>query len=180
MKEIFIGEIEESLTGTPIERFKKAFEIYKDDFKVYTNDVLFLETLEVLCGEDNINVYLCLNDKYEEITCMEAYEYVGDIYSILNRIRFSKELKQDLGEFTEFNINSIKLEIKDYEKKFNELIGQLVKLYNKRFYIDKTGSTGWWILIDKEGKSFDGMLYLQDVMEDLCDLLNQLNDENDN
>lgn len=53
-------------------------------------------------------------------------------------------------------------------------------MYNKRFYIDKTGSTGWWILVDKEGKGFDGMLYLQDVMEDLCDLLNQLNDKNDN
>ena len=62
MRKIFIGDVEENVLGTPIMKFKKAFELStRNDFNVSTNDAQFIEALEVLCGENNITE----NDKYK-------------------------------------------------------------------------------------------------------------------
>ena len=123
MKKIILGEITDEINDTPINNFKYAIELsQQESFTVYTNNVQFLETLEVLCGEDNLNVYLKLNGECEEITCMDAYEYVGDIYSILNGIRFDRELQEDGTNKFVPKYNYINRLIKDYETKFKELV----------------------------------------------------------
>lgn len=98
MKKIIIGEIEEQIIGNPIKNFEKAIALSKkENFEVHTNDMLFVETLEVLCGESNIHIYFKADDEYFEMDCISAYDYLGDLYRILNSIRFQKELLDDDG-----------------------------------------------------------------------------------
>lgn len=122
-KQIIIGEVIDEIKDTPLNNFKYAIELsQKENFSVYTNDVLFIETLEVLCGEDNLRIYLKLGNNCEEITCMDAYEFVGDIYRIINFIRFKRELTEDDTNDFIPNYEYINTMIKDYETKFKELI----------------------------------------------------------
>lgn len=121
-KIIIIGDVEEEFLGTPVDNFKKAIELSKSDgFKIYTNDVQVVEALEVLCDEKNIHVYL-RKDKVEvEIDVMDAYNFVGDIYRIINSLRFEKELNEDMGECFDL-IKSVNEDIKEYEEKYDKLI----------------------------------------------------------
>ena len=119
VREIIIGNIngseDEYLLKTPIEKFKYAYQLSKQrsGFIVYTNDVQFIEALEVFCGEDNLNIYFKHKDYNElvEISVMDAYNYVGNIYSILNSIRLRKELGYTVSdeliekEINEYNDN---------------------------------------------------------------------------
>ena len=117
-KKIILGEITDEIKDTPINNFKYAIELSKkENFTVYTNNVQFLETLEILCGEDNLNVYLKLNGECEKITCLEAYCYVGDIYRMLHSIRCDRELQEENGKFVP-KYNTMDRLIKKYESKF--------------------------------------------------------------
>lgn len=95
MKEIIIGQINfEHIGGTPIERFSKAIETSKkEDYTVYTNDPLVIEALEVLNGSENIKIkYKKKNGETVEIDFSEAYSYCGDIYRMINQVRFVRDL----------------------------------------------------------------------------------------
>lgn len=121
VKEIFVGEIKYNafeLLGTPIELFKKAYQISKlDSWSIFTNNPQFIEALEVLCGEENIKIYLKLNGKCEEVSFFEAYNYLGDVYDIINRIRIKKDLG---GDITDEWIN---YQVKKYNEKYLEIMG---------------------------------------------------------
>lgn len=121
VKEIFVGEIKYNafeLLDTPIELFKRAYKISKlDSWSVFTNNPQFIEALEVLCGEENIKIYLKLNGKCEEVDFLEAYNYLGDVYDIVNRIRLKRNLD---SEITDEWINH---QINEYNKKYLELMG---------------------------------------------------------
>ena len=118
-KNIYIGEIgEESYTDTPIEIFKIATVLAKqDDFDVFTNNPQFVEALEVLCGEDDISVYLLLDGKYEELDFFQAYNYLGDVYDIINALRFHVEILDDYNHGYE-DEDFIEDSIIEYEEKW--------------------------------------------------------------
>lgn len=99
VRKIIIGKVREEFDMTPIEKFMMALRLSKtDNFIIQTNDPQFVESLEVLCGEENVEVYLRVTDnQLHDITFQEAYNYLGDIYDIINTIRFSKDLTEDLG-----------------------------------------------------------------------------------
>lgn len=122
-KKIIFGEIEEDFHGTPIELFKKAIELSKlDEFIVHTNNPQFIETLEVLCGADNITTIIKLDYEYIEIDDIYAvYNYVGDLYDVLNSIRFTIDLMDDdSGRDDEFIYKRLEEEIKEYELKYSK------------------------------------------------------------
>ena len=114
-RKIFIGNIDgESFQGTPIELFEKAIELSKlDSFEVSTNNPQFLEALEVLCKEENLNVYLKVS-LFENIpiSISTAYDYLGDIYSIINSIRALMMFNGNVGE------NYLNEKIKEYKEKW--------------------------------------------------------------
>lgn len=121
VKEIVVGEIKYNafeLLDTPIELFKKAYEISKlDSWSIFTNNPQFIEALEVLCGEENIKIYLKLNGKCEEVDFFEAYNYLGDVYDIINRIRIKKDLGGDITD------EWVSYQVKKYNEKYLELMG---------------------------------------------------------
>lgn len=114
-KRIIIGEIaEESYYGTPIEMFEKAIELSKlDSFEVSTNNPQFLEALEVLCKEENLDVYFKVG-LFEDIpiSIETAYDYLGDIYLIINSIRSIMMSKGSVGE------NYLNEKIKEYKEEW--------------------------------------------------------------
>lgn len=121
-KKIIMGEITEDITGTPIAKFKKAITLSQHEaFIVYTNDPQFVEALEVLCGEKNIQVYLKLNGSCKKITVHEAYDYVGDIYHIINYTRFNHELQEDDNDSFTVDYDYLNKQIEEYENKFKKL-----------------------------------------------------------
>lgn len=88
-KRIIVGEIaKESYYGTPIEMFERAITLSKrDSFEICTNNPQFLEALEVLCGEKNIEVYLKISGEYKYVDVITAYNYLGDLYDTIDSIR---------------------------------------------------------------------------------------------
>lgn len=120
-RKIIIGNIgRESFQGTPIELFEKAIELSKlDSFEVSTNNPQFLEALEVLCKEENLDVYLNVG-LFEDIpiTIDTAYDYLGDIYSIINYIRAIMITKGSVGE------NYLNNKIKEYKEKWKVMINE--------------------------------------------------------
>lgn len=88
-KIIIIGEIaKESYYGTPIEMFERAIILSKmDSFEICTNNPQFLEALEVLCGEKNIEVYLKISGEYKYVNVVTAYNYLGELYDTIDAIR---------------------------------------------------------------------------------------------
>ena len=112
MKKIIIGVFtEETIRGTPSEVFKNAVRLSKekDDFEIYTNNPQLVEALELLCGEENIEVFL--NQK--QISFIEAYRYLGEIYDIINHMRLARNLDDEIS------YEIIDKEIKEYDKRWN-------------------------------------------------------------
>lgn len=98
---------------TPINIFKKAVELSKtDSFTVETNNPQLVEALEVLCGEKNI-VFIIRSggENYQQDTAMAVYEYLGDVYDIINSLRFQQELDMQITD------KCIEDEINEYEAK---------------------------------------------------------------
>lgn len=116
-KRIIIGNVREELYDSPIRMFKMAVRLSKkDNWTVSTNNPQFIEALEVLCGEENIDVYFkeYNSNKIKVITFQEAYDYLGDVYDIINSIR---------GDvfFDRLNDDDVVGEIRKYEEKWNGL-----------------------------------------------------------
>lgn len=118
-KVILIGEIEENISGTPIEKFLEAIDYSKKErWVVKSNDPQFVEALEVLCNESDIDVFLFCDGKFHDLTFQEAYNYLGEIYNIINAIRFRKDLNEDLNLNDDSNYNMIMDNVKEYKKKW--------------------------------------------------------------
>lgn len=111
---IIIGDFtEETIRGTPSDVFKNAVRLSEErEFEVYTNNPQLVEALELLCGEENVEVFLSQNDKIREISFLEAYNYLGDIYDIINYMRFARDLDNEISYST------IDQEIKEYDDKW--------------------------------------------------------------
>lgn len=124
-KKIFIGEIEEEYTKTPIENFKEVVKLFKsgkEHFEIHTNDPQVVELFEVLYGENNIDVSLISKNGIRELTFQQAYNYLGDLYDIIDGIRIGKQLNcvnEDNEYFTD--IYTIDKDISEYEGKWNNL-----------------------------------------------------------
>lgn len=132
-KTIIIGEIEkETVTGTPIEVFQKAVELSKkDSFVVYTNNPQLIEALEVLCGIKNVDVMFLKDYKLFKISFLKAYNYIGDIYDIIDSIRFCKEM--DI-----FNPKSITKDIEFYNEKYKKFSKKVkTKNYKNDLYYNE-------------------------------------------
>lgn len=114
-KNIVCGEIDtdDEWIGAPIDVFKKAVLLSKrDSFCVKTNNPQLVETIEVLCGEDNINFYIYIDGKYyKEEDVYAIYNYLGDVYDILNVLRMERDLNEDISD------EIILQEIAEYELK---------------------------------------------------------------
>ena len=124
-KKIFIGEIKEQYTKTPIENFKEVVELFKSEkehFEICTNNPQVVELFEVLYGENNIDVFLVFNNKTHELTFQQAYNYLGDLYDIIDSIRFEKQLNC-INEDNEYfaHIGAINEALSKYEREWNDL-----------------------------------------------------------
>lgn len=115
VKKIICGEIDEEIKGTPIEIFKFAIELAKrDDFIVETNNPQLVEALEVLCGEENIDFYVSMDGELvKEESVRKVYNYLGDVYNIINHIRFVRDLESDFD--LDDNEEDISNYIREYE-----------------------------------------------------------------
>lgn len=112
-KTIFIGEVEESFQDTPIDIFKWAIRLSREDkFIVRTNNPQLVEALEVLCGEANVDVYLKLDFKTVKVSFITAYNYLGDIYDTIDAIRIKKGVGEDVTD------EWINKEIQEYKNKY--------------------------------------------------------------
>lgn len=124
-KKIFIGEIEEQYTKTPIENFKEVIEFFKSEkehFEIYTNDPQVIELFEVLYGEKNIDTFLISNNETYALTFQQAYDYLGDLYNIINDIRFDKQLNSENDDNEYFRgIDGINKALSKYERKWSNL-----------------------------------------------------------
>lgn len=148
VREIVIGEIKYNafeLLDTPIELFKRAYKISKlDSWSIFTNNSQFIEALEVLCGEENIKIYLRLNGKCEEVDFLEAYNYLGDVYDIINRIRIKKDLG---GDITDEWVN---YQVKKYNEKYLELMGDEKLLKIKKLKSSDPISYEEWVQLHND------------------------------
>lgn len=116
-KRIIIGNVREELYDSPIRMFQMAVRLSKqDDWTVSSNNPQFIEALEVLCGEEKVEVYFKKfnSNKMQLITFKKAYDYLGDVYDIINNIRRDVFLDR-------LNDGDIVEEIKRYEQKWREL-----------------------------------------------------------
>ena len=113
-KQIFVGEIKkESFYGTPIEMFKNAVSLSKcDKFSISTNNPQFLEALEVLCGEDNIDVFLILNEEYRHVNVVTAYNYLGELYDTIDAMRIARMRGTDIDDVLDVYVDK-------YNEKWN-------------------------------------------------------------
>lgn len=111
---IIIGDfIEETIRGTPAAVFKNAIKLSKEkEFEIYTNNPQLIEALELLCGEENIEVFLSQNNKMKKINFIKAYHYLGEIYDIINYMRLAKNLDDEIS------YSIIDKEIKEYDDKW--------------------------------------------------------------
>lgn len=118
-KKIFIGDIRESFNDTPLKIFRQAIELSKkDSFIVYTNNPQFVEALEVLCGEENVDVFLRLYGETVEVSFLMAYNYLGEFYEIIDFIRIANVMDDDYVSVME----SVENQIDDYENKYFKII----------------------------------------------------------
>lgn len=111
---IIVGDFaEETIKGTPSDVFKNAIRLSKEkEFEIHTNNPQLIEALELLCGEENIEIFLTQNNKMKRISFIEAYNYLGDIYDIINYMRFTKDLDGEIS------YSIIDEEIKEYDDKW--------------------------------------------------------------
>lgn len=115
MKKIIIGNFtEETIRGTPVNVFKNAVRLSEEkEFEIYTNNPQLVEALELLCGEENIEVFLSQNSKIRKISFLEAYQYLGELYNIINYMRLARNLDDEIS------YEIIDKEIKEYDDKWN-------------------------------------------------------------
>lgn len=149
VKKIIVGEIEDYFwdddRNPPVKLFKKACEMSKwEDWILYTNNPQFIEALEVLCGENNIEIYLRLNGKCKEVDFYDAYNYLGDVYDIINRIRLRKDLDKEITD------EWISNQIKDYKRKYLEIMGDEKLLKIKRLKSADPISYDEWVELHNE------------------------------
>lgn len=116
-RQIICGEIEETFTDTPIEIFKKAVQLSAiENWTVKTNNPQLVEALEVLCSEETIKYFIYLNGEYcEQERAMDIYNYLGDVYDIINSLRAQRNLADDFD--IPLNKEYIQKEIDEYEIK---------------------------------------------------------------
>lgn len=116
-RQIICGEIEETFTDTPIEIFKKAVQLSAiENWTIKTNNPQLVETLEVLCGEETIRYFIYLDGEYcEQEKAMDIYNYLGDVYDIINSLRFQRQLDDDFDVLSKKEY--IQEEIDEYEMK---------------------------------------------------------------
>ena len=130
-KNIVCGEIEtdKQFLDTPINVFKKAVELSKkDNFCVKTNNPQLVETLEVLCGEENINFYICINEVYnKQYHVRDVYHYLGDVYKCINSLRFQMDFDD---EITDKDIQQV---IDEYNLKHDYCSEQPVQIIEENF-----------------------------------------------
>ena len=113
-KKIIIGDVHNDYVHkTPIQFFELAVKLSKKkQFIVHTNNPQFVEALEVLCGENNVNIYRKFGDRCDKICFKEAYDYLGDVYDIVDLIRLKREDNDTYFDDYEF----IKPQIIDYKR----------------------------------------------------------------
>lgn len=132
-KTIVCGEIAEEMFGTPIEIFKEAVKYAKkDEFYIETNNPQFIEAVEVLCGEDNIEFYIYIEGQYcKQDRAMDIYNYLGDVYDIINSLRFAIDIGKDFGDT--ITDDDIEKEINEYELKYRYHAEEECKLDESQF-----------------------------------------------
>lgn len=120
-KKIIIGHIHECYHyEPPIKTFEKAYQLSKqDDFEIYTNNPQLIEALEVLCGAENIEIYMWLKHKITKISETVAYDYLCDVYEIID---FLRGYSLANGKVTDELINQ---KIKEYEEKYMKYRGDV-------------------------------------------------------
>lgn len=101
-KTIIVGEIKSRdiyVFLTPVQKFRKAYEISKrDNFTIETNDAMMIETIEILCGEENLEVYLKIDNKLKEISVIDAYKYIGGLYDVVNDMRLKTHFDEEITD----------------------------------------------------------------------------------
>lgn len=115
---VTIGEITDDgfASMTPLEAFKTAFNIAQHDtFSIETNNPQVLELLSLLC--DDLEVYLKIGEKSEEIDIYDAYGYLGDLYDVINRIDAKKFFSDKKIEYQD-----ISDDLEEYEKKYMGIV----------------------------------------------------------
>ena len=130
-KNIVCGEIEtdKQFLDTPINVFKKAVRLSKkDNFCVKTNNPQLVETLEVLCGEENINFYICINNVYnKQDNVRDVYHYLGDVYQCINSLRIQRDFDDEITD------NDIQKEIDEYNLKHDYCSEKPVHIIEENF-----------------------------------------------
>lgn len=115
---VTIGEITDDgfASMTPLEAFKTAFNIAQHDtFSIETNNPQVLELLSLLC--DDLEVWLKIGERSEEIDIYTAYGYLGDLYDVINFISISKDLGDENIEYQD-----ISDDLEEYEKKYRNMV----------------------------------------------------------
>ena len=101
-KIIIVGEVRSRdiyVFLTPVQKFRKAYETSKrDNFTIETNDAMMIETIEILCGEENLEVYLKIDDKLKEISVIDAYNYIGGLYDVVNDMRLKTDFDEEITD----------------------------------------------------------------------------------
>ena len=126
-KKVFVGDIgRESYIGlTPIQLFEKAVELSKlDEFSISTNNPQFLEAIEVLCGKENVKVFIKFGLEYTHVNFYQAYNYLGDVYDIINTLRVKVELLECTKRGSKELDAVIEKEIKEYNDKWSNVEGK--------------------------------------------------------
>lgn len=115
-KVILIGDVTDDFASlNPIECFERVYELSKlDNFTIRTNNPQVVEALEVLCEEDGIIILLCSEESRFPINMQIAYNYLGDVYDIIDSIRAYERLDEE-GVTDEY----IQHEIDEYNIKYN-------------------------------------------------------------
>lgn len=132
-KRIICGDIKEEIFGTPINIFRDAIKAAKaDEFCIETNNPQFIEAVEVLCGEENIEFYIYIDGQYcKQDRAMDVYNYLGDVYDIINSLRFAIDIGEDFGDT--ITDDDIEKEINEYELKHRYHSEEDCKVDESRF-----------------------------------------------
>ena len=118
MKSIIIGNVREEFRDSPIRMFQMAIRLSKqNDFTVRSNNAQFIEALEVLCGEENI--IICFQtfhnpSKLIEIDFRMAYNYLGDVYDIINSLRIGMQFDDEI------DWDKLESEIRTYQNRWEK------------------------------------------------------------
>lgn len=105
---IWVGEIEDDCCSnlTPLEWFKLGLDYFKkEEFSINTNNPQLIELLEVLCGEENIEINIILNNECTEVSFLTAYNYLGDFYDTIDSLRLFKSFEIRTDGIVERDVN---------------------------------------------------------------------------